>query len=175
MIPTEEECIRILLDEGCSYAVVEHCKKVKKVAKRIGNAIRNNGHNVFLDVVIAGALLHDLGRGKTHGLMHAIVGAEIARKRGIDERICNIIERHIGGGLDEDDAKMLGLPIKNYIPQTIEEKIVCHADNLSGKEKLKIDDALKPYIERKLDKTVKRIKNLHLELSELCGRNLDEI
>lgn len=49
---------------------------------------------------------------------------------GYSKEIANIVERHIGTGLDEDDARELGLPVKSYVPQTLEEKIVSHADNL---------------------------------------------
>ena len=34
----------------------------------------------------------------------------------------NIIERHIGAGITEEEAVNLGLPKKSYLPETLEEK-----------------------------------------------------
>ena len=92
------------------------------------------------DVIQKGALLHDNGRSKTHGITHAITGVEIAKKYGYSSDVLNIIERHIGAGITESESVWLGLPKKSYVPQTIEEKIVAHADNLvSGSEEVDID------------------------------------
>ena len=111
--------------------------------------------------------MHDIGRSKTHGIRHAVVGAEIARKYGYDEEILNIIERHIGAGITEDEAVKLGLPKKSYIPQTLEEKIVAHADNLtSGSEEVSIDFVIakwKRTIEDS-DDNIERLIKLHEEL-----------
>lgn len=49
---------------------------------------------------------------------------------GMDERIIRIIERHIGAGISADEARAMGLPYKDYLPISPEEKIVAHADNL---------------------------------------------
>ena len=58
----------------------------------------------------------------------------------------NIIERHIGAGITKDEAKILGLPEKSYVPQTLEEKIVAHADNLiSGTKEVDIDFVIKKW------------------------------
>ncbi len=49
---------------------------------------------------------------------------------GLPETIVNIIERHLGAGIPKDEAIILGLPPKDYMPMSLEEKIVAHADNL---------------------------------------------
>ncbi len=57
-------------------------------------------------------------------------GRKIVKQYGYPEEVQNIVERHIGAGITEEESVKLGLPKKSYIPQTIEEKIVAHADNL---------------------------------------------
>ena len=95
------------------------------------------------ELVEVGAILHDIGRSKTHTIDHAIVGAKILREEGVDERIVRIVERHIGAGITRAEATKLGLPPEDYLPKTIEEKIVCQADNLIGnKERLTIHEAI---------------------------------
>jgi uncharacterized protein (TIGR00295 family) len=67
---------------------------------------------------------------------HAVEGAKILRKDGFDERIVKIVERHIGAGLTAKEAKEFGLPERDYIPETIEEKIVAMADNLVANDRI---------------------------------------
>src|SRR5665648_213650 len=126
IIPTPDECISLLENAGCSKDVIEHCKTVAALALKL--AKDHNGVN--LKLVECGALLHDIGRGQTHGIKHAVIGAQTARKLNLDPRLVLIIERHIGAGITQDGAKALCLEEKSYIPESMEEKIVAHADNL---------------------------------------------
>ena len=169
--PTPEECLDLLKKSDCSEEVIRHCKAVRNIAVRIGKKA-----NADVDLVEASALLHDIGRSKTHGIKHAIEGAKIAKKLGLSEEIIKIIERHIGAGLSTDDAKKLELPAKNYIPETLEEKIVCHADNL-------IDNSKKRNIELEVERALldghneyaRRLVALHKELSDICGIDVNKI
>ena len=112
------------------------------------------------EIIKKGALLHDIGRSKTHGITHAVEGAKIVREYGYPEEVQNIVERHIGAGLSEDEAIKLGLPKKSYIPQTIEEKIVAHADNLiSGTKEVDVDFDIAKW-KRKIDEPEEDIKRL---------------
>jgi len=170
-MPSREQCIQLLRDVGCSHEVICHCKAVRDVAVRIAQKA-----GARVDLVEAGALLHDIGRAKTHTIRHAIEGAKIAKKLGVSQEIINIIERHIGAGISIDVARSLGLPKKEYIPLTLEEKIVCHADNL-------LDDCTRQPIEKEIEKALSsghneyavRLTRLHWELSKLCGMDLNKI
>jgi uncharacterized protein (TIGR00295 family) len=170
-IPTPEKCIKILEENGCSKEVIRHCKAVRDVAIKIANKT-----DADVELVEAGALLHDIGRSKTHGIFHAIEGVKIAKNLGVSDKIIKIIERHIGAGISAEVAKKLKLPNKDFIPETLEEKIVCHSDNL-------IDNCRRQKIESQIDKALKdgykeyamRLANLHKELSNICGIDLNEI
>jgi len=170
-IPDPEECLNYLREAGCSDKVIEHCKAVRDIAVRIAQKT-----NADLDLVEAGALLHDIGRSKTHGIRHAIEGVKIGKKLGFSEDILKIIERHIGAGLSKDEAKKLGLPAKDYFPVTLEEKIVCHADNLIDNNKQqKIESQLERALNKNLKEYAIRLLNLHKELSDICGIDLNDI
>jgi uncharacterized protein len=125
---SKEEAILLLRAEDCSENVIEHCINVSKYAGEIAQKASKD-FELDLDLVQIGGLLHDIGRSKTNGIHHGVVGADILRDMGIDEKIALICERHIGSGIDKKDAESFGLPPRNYMPETIEEKIVCHADN----------------------------------------------
>ncbi len=58
-------------------------------------------------------MLHDIGRSKTHGISHAVEGAKIVKQYGYPEEVQNIVERHIGAGITEEESVKLGLP-KNH-------------------------------------------------------------
>jgi len=143
--------------------VIDHCKAVYEKAMKIAA----NFDNVDEDLIRKGALLHDIGRSKTHGITHAIEGVKIAEKYGYDEDVLNIIERHIGAGITEEEAEKLGLPKKSYVPQTLEEKIVAHADNLvSGSREVDIDFVIEKWkrtIEDS-DDNIERLIKLNNEL-----------
>lgn len=121
----EQDCIDLFRRAGCSEGVIAHCRAVRDLALTYAS-----DSTVDRDLVAAGALLHDIGRGVTHEIRHAEVGGALCRSFGLDEAIVAIVERHIGAGLTADECSLLGLLPRDCMPQTIEEKIVAHADNL---------------------------------------------
>lgn len=148
--------IELLKKENTPENVIEHCIAVCRKAMKIAS----NFDNADLDLIRKGALLHDIGRSRTHDLTHAIAGVEIARSYGYGEDVLNIIERHIGAGITAKEAEELGLPVKSYVPQTLEEKIVAHADNLvSGDKEVDIDYVIAKW-NRKMDDPEDNIKRL---------------
>jgi len=170
----EKEAIGLLRKSRCSPDVIEHCRTVASYAREIALDIRNCALkkgvqvNIDVDLVFAGGLLHDIGRSKTHGIFHAVEGAGIALNYGLDKKLVNIIERHIGAGILEEEAMDLGLPAKDYIPLTLEEKIVAHADNLvSGARVGSLDEQVARLRKKDLDeKIIQRIIELN---NEICA------
>lgn len=155
--------IELLKKEKTPENVIEHSKAVYNKAMKIAS----NFNQADLDLIRKGALLHDIGRSKTHGITHAIVGVEIARSYGYGQDVLNIIERHIGAGITENEAVKLGLPAKSYVPQTLEEKIVAHADNLiSGSEEVDVDFVIAKWKRRieDPDDNIERLLKLNEEL-----------
>lgn len=132
--------VEVLENAGCSPEVVAHCVTVARLALFITGRLKIA---VDHEMVRQGGLFHDIGRSRTHGLEHAIAGVELARGLGFSDALLNIIERHIGAGITAPEAERLGLPIKDYLPLTTEEKIVSYADNLiSGTREMPFHEAL---------------------------------
>ena len=170
-IPIPERCIELLKEYGCSDGVIKHCTAVRDVAVRIAKKA-----DADLKLVEAGALLHDIGRSKTHGILHAVEGVRIARRIGLPLSILYIIERHLGAGIPKEEAIKLGLPEKDYIPETLEEKIVAHADNLIHDcKRQRIEDEIRQAKEKGLEQVAQRLIALHKELSDICGMDLNDI
>ena len=171
----EKDALDLLRKSGCSSGVIEHCQAVaaysREIAMDIMNCIREKKAQVDIDIelVYIGGLLHDIGRSRTDGISHAVEGAKIMIENGLDEKLIHIIERHIGAGILEGEAVTLGLPAKDYIPLTIEEKIVAHADNLiSGTAIVSIDEKVEGLRNKQFDeKIIQRIIELNNELCTL--------
>jgi uncharacterized protein len=171
-LPSSQKALNLLSQVGCSKKVIAHCKSVSALAVKFAETCKKKGLNVDVNLVEIGALLHDIGRSKTHGVDHAAVGVEIAKSLNLPESIVSIIECHIGGGIAADEAKELGLPIKDYFPKTLEEKLVAYADKLiEGSRVVPIERTIE-HFSRKLGQhhpAIDRIIKLHDELFPLIG------
>ncbi|KZX11292.1 TIGR00295 family protein [Methanobrevibacter oralis] len=155
--------IKLLYKEKTPENIIAHSKAVCNKAMEIASHFEN----VDKDLIKKGALLHDIGRSKSHGINHAIKGVEIAKKYGYPQDVLNIIERHVGAGITENEAIKLGLPKKSYMPQTLEEKIVAHADNLiTGDKEVGVDFVINKwkYKIKNPDENIKRLIKLNEEL-----------
>ncbi len=137
MIPSEEEAITLHRKYGTSEIVVEHCRTVANVARMLAEEFDRRGHMVDVRAVYAAALLHDIGRSRTQTVRHGVEGAELVEKEGVDRTVVEIIRKHVGAGLAPEEAKRLGLPELDYIPRTLDERIVCFADKLVDSNKVR--------------------------------------
>jgi uncharacterized protein (TIGR00295 family) len=170
-LPSERQCFEILKEEGCSPKVIRHVCTVNVVAMIIASRVKADK-----ELVNAGSLLHDVGRSRTHGAKHVSEGVAIARSRDLPEPLVRVISRHIAAGLTKEEANALGLPDGEYMPLTIEEKIVCHADNLvSGDKVTTLLEALDDLNSKGYTNTAMRMKAMHEELSALCGEDIDSM
>ncbi|MDD1675415.1 MAG: HDIG domain-containing protein, partial [Methanomicrobiales archaeon] len=71
----------LLKRAGCSRGVVVHCRRVRESAGRFITPCTDR------ELVLCGAMLHDIGRARTHTIGHGQVGAGIARSFGLREEI----------------------------------------------------------------------------------------
>lgn len=120
-----------LLTEFCERNVVEHSMAVSDYALEIAEKVLDSGLKVDVDSVEIGALLHDIGRCRSHGIDHGIMGAKILENIPDLREYSRYCLTHIGAGISRKEALELGLPPGDYSPSTIEEKIVAHADNIT--------------------------------------------
>jgi uncharacterized protein len=143
---------------------------VAELATEIAEVCKQKGLKVDLELVEIGALLHDIGRSKTHSVHHAVIGAKVARSLGLPEPVLAIIKRHVGGGITAKEAKKLGWPKDVYIPQTLEEKIVSYADKLiEGSRRIPIEKTIENFSQELPASAIERVRRLHEEMTALIG------
>jgi len=169
-LPSREQAIQLLKHNKCPPQIIIHSISVTDYALDLAAQLKNKGQKVNMDLVEAGGLLHDLGRCKTNAVDHGVVGGQFAEQLGLPQEVVNVIKRHVGAGITEQEAQAMGWPKDTYMPQTLEEKIVCYADK-------RIDDGKVVPIEGEIEKLQKakkpeaaeRVRRLHLEISKLLG------
>ncbi len=169
-LPSRGQALQLLHENHCSSGVIEHCVAVAELAKQTALTLKRKGYNVDVDLVEIGALLHDLGRSQTHTVDHAVAGVVLARKAGLPDAVVSIIKRHVGGGITSAEAKQLGWPNDDYVPTSLEEKIVSYADKLIGtSERIPIDATINNLLEEKHEVAAERVRILYEEVSKLVG------
>lgn len=123
--------------------VFTHCRIVRDIALQL---IADNHLSVDRDLVVTGALLHDIGvhplfgvdsklRRDVNYITHGTDGEMILRNEGYPEYICRFASHHTGVGLSRDDivTQKLPLPQKDYLAENDEELLVMYADKFHSK------------------------------------------
>lgn len=94
------------------------------------------------------AMLHDLSifltdapgihcHGREPYLLHGYLGARLMRIEG-DEAVARVCERHTGTGITREAIRQLELPLPDcdFVPETLEEQVICYADKFFSKSHL---------------------------------------
>ena len=104
--------------------------------------------NLDREFIEEAAMLHDIGIIKTDApgikcfgtepyICHGILGAEMLRQEGLP-RHARVCERHTGAGLSLNEivSQNLPLPPQDFLPETLEEQVICYADKFFSKTHL---------------------------------------
>lgn len=119
-----------------------------QVAQKALEAARQVQHlKPDCDFIAEAAMLHDIGIFLTdapslgcHGtapyVCHGYLGRELLEEKGLAKHglVC---ERHVGAGITLEDIRRqkLPLPLREMVPVTLEEQIICFADTFFSKSK----------------------------------------
>ena len=101
-----------------------------RVAERALDLADRTGAAVDMELVARGALFHDLGKVRTHGIEHGRIGAELGAELGLPPEVTAVMEKHIRGGLTPAEAEELKLEVKDYSLGRLEERLIIYADRL---------------------------------------------
>lgn len=122
---------------------LKHCRAVAAEALEISHRC---GLALADDEVEAAAMLHDIGIYATdapgigcHGsepyIRHGVIGAALLRREGAGETVARVAERHTGAGITAAEVmeQELPLPVADYVPETLLERLICYADKFYSK------------------------------------------
>lgn len=132
-------------DNELRRLLIRHSRDVADRALRICD--RHPELHLDRQFVEEGAMLHDLGIFMTnapgiccHGtdpyILHGYDGGRLLRADGFP-RHARVCERHTGAGitLEEIDRLHLPLPRHDFLPESMEEKLICYADKFYSKSR----------------------------------------
>lgn len=127
--------------------LVTHSRQVAELATALGKRYMAShpGEPMDLDFVYEAAMLHDIAIFKTNApgigcygdepyIRHGILGRELLDGLGLP-RHALVCERHTGSGISAKDImeQHLKLPVRDMLPLTLEEKVICYADKFYSK------------------------------------------
>lgn len=122
--------------ETSFVSVFTHCQIITDIAMQL----LDNHPELAVDreLVRTGCLLHDIGVYALSGddyITHGIKGDDLLRAEGFPEELCRIASHHTGVGLKREDIsrQKLPLPDRDFIAETIEERLVMYADKFHSK------------------------------------------
>lgn len=165
-------------DSELAHILLSHSRDVATLALEICHIHPELGADE--QFVYEATMLHDIGifltnapkihcMGKDKYIMHGYLGAELLRREHHLPQHAWVAERHTGAGLTLSDIERLGLslPPGTYMPESIEERIICYADKFYSKTRLgeratleKVRQAMAKYGVSALA----RFENLHAQL-----------
>jgi uncharacterized protein (TIGR00295 family) len=124
-----EEGLALLHCYGKDAAWIRHCRAVSRVAERLSGAISPD-YPFDAEFFRVGALLHDIGRYKTHDpVMHGVEGYHLLMGLGHD-REAFVCASHVFCGMARAEAVRYGLPDQDFLPRTLEERLVPLIDSV---------------------------------------------
>lgn len=125
--------------------------------------------------IIEASLLHDIGIYLTNApsiqcfgphpyICHGYLGSNILLKENLQKHAL-VCEKHIGSGITKEDIiqNKIPLPHKNFLPNTLEEKLICFADNFYSKTQLyktKTIDQIKKLLSQYGTDSILRFENM---------------
>ncbi len=126
--------------------------------------------------VYEAAMLHDIGiflcdapaihcHGTEHYLCHGLLGARLLLKEGLPLH-ARVAERHTGTGLTAEQIERRGLPLPHhdFLPESLEEQLICYADKFFSKTRLreeKTAEAVAKSLQKYGDDSVARFIHWH--------------
>ena len=115
-----------ILEIGWTHSLI-----VKNISLQIAEKLEKEyGFNIDKSLIEIGALVHDIGfyqyfddnyKTKKNYVLHGKIGYEILLKEGLSKKRARFALTHVGVGFEKD------------IPISLEEEIVCYADNFHSK------------------------------------------
>jgi len=132
--PKDSKTFHVLVAHGRGVS-----EKALAVAKRVSELQPD------LQFIEEAAMLHDIGIFLTHApeigcfgdrpyICHGYLGRELLEREGLPKHAL-VCERHIGVGLSRRDIEEqeLPLPLRDMLPLSVEEQIICFADKFFSK------------------------------------------
>ncbi len=147
---------------------LRHCIAVSRLAERFADIFAAK-FDLDKEFVRTAAVLHDIGRYKTHDpILHGLEGYRLLTRLG-HHREAFVCASHILCGLEKEEAFQHGFPEREFMPRTFEEQLIPVCDCLvefdrpttPEKRVISIRQRYKgyDYFIRKTERAAERVRN----------------
>jgi putative nucleotidyltransferase with HDIG domain len=179
-----DDAFSLLSSYGHDAPWIRHCVAVSRVAERVAGLMPAS-HGLDSRLLIVGALLHDIGRYKTQdAILHGVEGYRLLSSLG-HHREAFVCASHVLCGMGRHEACLHGLPELDFIPRTLEEKLIPLIDSVVELDQPTSVDARCASISRRYHNNPQFLarfvqaadtaRNFMREIKEGCGLSLEEI
>lgn len=138
VIPTREECFKLMNQYGMLKNIFDHSMEVRKVALYLAMELNKKGQRIDLRLVEAASLLHDLTKSQSLKTKedHAQTAYQLLKNMGY-ERVAEVVAEHIR------------VQKKNVSTSITEEEIVNYADKRVQHDRIvSLEERFRDLIER---------------------------
>jgi len=181
---SHDDAIGLLSEYGKGAAWTRHCFAVADAAVGVASLLEGR-HGIDMDALWPAALLHDIGRYVTHDpILHGVEGYHLLMRLGHEEAAF-ICASHVLFGLDATDAARFGLPGRDFVPRTYEERIVPLVDFLiDGDQPTTLDLRFSSLRERnadnclflsRLNRAQEEAASFMMQVSEELGESVERL
>jgi putative nucleotidyltransferase with HDIG domain len=121
MIPTRDECFRLMERCGMLSHIKDHSVKVTKVALHLAHALNKKGQKLDLRLVEAASLLHDLTKSESFQTKenHAQTGSQLLKRMGY-MRVGEVVAEHIRLSRENNPSWVTEEEIVNYADKRVQ-------------------------------------------------------
>jgi uncharacterized protein len=130
-------------DAPLTHTLLRHSEQVRDKALAVAQKVAHLKPD--LAFIAEAAMLHDIGihrtaaaklgcRGAAPYIRHGIIGRQMLERYGLNQHAL-VCERHVGAGISRQEIhdRNLPLPLRDMLPTSLEEIIICYADKFFSK------------------------------------------
>ena len=168
-ILNDEEC-RVLMEKvfRLPAAIIDHCRKVARVAVRLAQTVNAAGADLDIPLIRSAALVHDVARLEKN---HAAAGARLLEQMGFPA-LAQIVAAHMQIRVDEnstiDEAQVVHLADKLVSGSDL----VCLADRFDAKHKKYGHD---PTVAEKIEQRRQAALTIQTKIERAAAVAIDDI
>jgi len=121
MIPTREECLRLIAEHRMLDNIIDHSTEVARVALFLSTELNKRGQRIDLGLVEAASLLHDLTKTECFKTKedHAQTGSQLLKRLGY-ERVGEVVAEHIQLSKAKDPCLVSEGEVVNYADKRVQ-------------------------------------------------------
>jgi uncharacterized protein len=125
VVPNAEQCLLILKNYHVPEHIIEHSRKVGRLALNLCHLLNHHGEQLDEALVEAGSLLHDIAKASTLGTggNHAQAGACLLRKLGFPG-VAEVVRQHVILDVERGHGPITEAEVVHYCDKRVKHTTV---------------------------------------------------